>query len=72
MGAVSTGDDVTVQSNGKMTVTGASWTPGGVIYLSTNGTLTQTEPTTGFSQVVGIAHSADVIIIEIRKPIILA
>ena len=71
-GAVDSGDDVTVQSGGKMTVTGAGWTVGGLVYLSTNGTLTQTEPSTGISQVLGVAHSADVIIIEIRKQVILA
>ena len=71
MGAVSAGDDVTLQSGGKMTVTGAGWTAGSPVYLSTNGTLTQVEPVTGMSQVLGVAHGSDVIIIEVQKPVIL-
>lgn len=70
-GAVSSGEDVTVQNSGKLTVTGAGWTPNGLIFLSTNGTLTQTEPMSGISQVLGRAYSSDVMIIDIQRPIIL-
>ena len=72
MAAVSSGEDVTLQSGSKMIVTGAGWTPGGIIYTSTNGTLTQAEPTTGFSQKLGIAHNAETILIDISRPINLA
>jgi len=71
-GAVVGGNDVNVRSGGKITLTGAGWTPNGVIYLSTNGTLTQTEPITGLSQTIGKAHTSEIIIINIGKPIILA
>lgn len=71
-GAVSSGSDVTLQSGSKMTVVGAGWTPDQPIYVSTNGILTQTEPVSGFSQVLGVAHDSETIIIEIQKPIILA
>ena len=72
MGAVSSGADVTIKSGGKMVITGAGWLTGAPIYLSVNGTLTQTEPTTGFSQVLGMAHSSDTILINIQKQIILS
>lgn len=72
MVAVSSGEDVILQSGSKMTVTGAGWTPGGTIYVSTNGTLTQTEPTSGFSQKLGVAHDAETILIDISRPINLA
>jgi len=67
--AVTAGNPVTVQSGGKMTVTGAGWTPGEPVFLNTNGTLTQSQPATGISQVIGTAHSADVLLIEIARPI---
>ncbi len=70
MGAVSAGDDVTVQSGSKLTVSGAGWTPGQPVYTSVNGLLTQTEPTTGFSQVLGVAHDATTLLIEVQKPVI--
>lgn len=70
--ATTSGTNCEVQTGGKMVVPGAGWTPGGIIYASTNGTLTQTEPTSGFSQKLGVAHDAETIIIEISKPIILA
>jgi len=70
-GAVVGGNDVSVQSIGKMLTTSAGWTINDVIYLSTNGTMTQTEPTSGISQTLGKAHKSDSIIINIDKPIIL-
>ncbi len=70
VGAVSSGVDVTVQSGAKMTVSSAGWVIDLPIYLSTNGTMTQVEPTSGFSQVLGHAYKSDVIIIDIQKPII--
>lgn len=70
-GAVVGGNDVTLQSGSKMAVTGAGWAPGSPVFLSTNGTLTQTEPVAGLSQVLGIAHDAETILIEIVQPITL-
>ena len=68
--ATSSGDNTDVQTGGKMTVTAAGWTAGKPIFLSTSGTLTQTEPSSGISQVLGTAHGSDVILIEIDRPII--
>lgn len=69
MSATSSGENAKVQTGGKMTVTAAGWTPGAPVFLGANGTLTQTEPTSGISQVLGIAHGSDVILIEINQPI---
>lgn len=71
MGAVSAGEDVKVQFGDTMTVPGASWNPGSLVFLSTNGVLTQTVPSQGISQVVGIAQSQDLLLIDIQMPITL-
>ena len=44
-------------------------TTGGLIYLSANGTITQTVPTTGLLQVLGTALNATTINIKIQPPI---
>jgi hypothetical protein len=44
---------------------------GDPLYLSINGVLTQTAPTTGFHQQVGIATTATRVLIGIKQPIIL-
>ena len=71
-GAVSGGEDVVLQSGAKMVISGAGWTPGLPIFTGLNGVLTQVEPTSGFSQYLGMAHDSETIIIEIAKPINLA
>ena len=72
MGAVVSGVDVSLQTGSKMTVSGAGWTPDAPVYVSINGTLTQTEPASGFSQALGVAHDSETLLIEIQKPVILA
>lgn len=48
-----------------------SWTLDTPIFLSTNGLLTQTPPSTGFSQIIGFPVSATKAYISLREPIIL-
>jgi hypothetical protein len=64
------GGNVFIQNVGKITVTGAGWTPNGEVYLSTIGTLTQTKPTSGIVQILGIAHDTETLIIKITPIII--
>ena len=68
MGAISSGADVTLQSGGKMTVSGAGWTESLPVFVSTNGTLTQSAPVTGYVQQVGMAFDSETLIIEINEP----
>lgn len=42
---------------------------GSPVYASTNGTLTQTVPTSGFVQKLGVAIAADTCVIQIQPPI---
>lgn len=68
MGAVSSGADVTLQSGGKMVVSGAGWTEDLPVFVSTNGTLTQVVPVIGYVQQVGMAFDSQTLIIEISEP----
>ena len=67
--ATSSGEECIVQTSGKMIITSAGFTINELVYLSTNGTLTQTEPEYGISQVLGIAYDTDVLLIDIQRPI---
>jgi hypothetical protein len=58
-------DTISVQSIGKMTNPGWSWTPGAKIYYTNSGTLTESVPATGFIQQVAIAETATTITINI-------
>lgn len=69
--AAISGADVSFQAEGLMTDGSWSWSPG-MIYLSTTGQLTQTEPTSGFSQVLAVALSATTIMVSVEDPIVLA
>lgn len=48
-----------------------TWTLDQPVFLSTNGLLTQTPPSTGFSQIIGFPVSATKLYISLREPIIL-
>jgi len=71
-GAVSSGSEATVQVSGFITESGWNFTVGNPIFLSTNGHITQTAPTTGFCQIVAKPKTATTIFIEINEPFILA
>jgi hypothetical protein len=54
-----------------MTEAGWAWTIGSPVYLSANGTLSHTAPSSGFALVIGFALTATKIFIDIKQPIIL-
>jgi hypothetical protein len=58
-------DSIDVQSTGKMTNAGWSWTPGAKLYFTSSGTLTETVPSTGFIQQVAVAETATTITINL-------
>lgn len=70
-GAVSIGATATVTTYGTVTESSWSWTVGNPIFLSANGQLTQTAPTTGFRTIIGFPQTATSIFIDISEPITL-
>lgn len=70
-GACIAGALCSVVTSGDIVEPSWSWIAGGAVYLSSNGTLTQTAPTTGFILQVGVAVLPTKIIVGIRLPIIL-
>ena len=72
LNAAALGDDVTVQTYGKVTEPSWTWTPLEPLYLSTNGTLTQTAPTTGYLVRLGYAVSATSIMLAVEPALRLA
>lgn len=65
------GDVITAFQVGKIINLSWSWTPDLPLFVSTNGDMTQTVPTTGYSMIVGIAISATEINFEIKTPVVL-
>jgi len=70
MEAIDAGGNVNIQSGGKLTITGAGWTDTLPVYVSTVGALTQTKPTSGFIQEVGVAIGTDILLINIQNILI--
>ena len=71
-GAASIGTTATVTTFGSIEESGWNWTVGNPVFLSTNGMLTQTAPTSGFSLIVGRPKTATNLFIDILEPTILA
>ena len=71
LGAAASGASVEVLSYGPITEGSWSWTPGGALYLGTNGLLTQTPPVAPatFLVVVGYAIDATRILLDLHDPI---
>ena len=65
------GATIAIQQSGEMSLSGWNWTLGQPIFVGLNGPLTQTPPTAGFSQVIGIPLSATSISIWLQPPILL-
>ena len=63
------GTTVSVQYAGELTDALWTWTPDGVIYVSANGALTQTAPTSGTIQPIARALTATRILITIHPTI---
>lgn len=70
-GAISITATGTVATYGSVTESTWNWTIGTPVFLSTNGLLTQTPPTTGFRTIIGIPTSTDTLFVDISEPIIL-
>lgn len=66
--AFAAGDLVKVYTAGEIIESTWTWTPGPV-YLGTNGLLTQTVPTSGFVQQVGVAHEPTKLVVQILSSI---
>lgn len=64
--AASINDLVEIYTAGTVTNPAWNWTPGPV-YVNTSGTLTQTEPTTGYVVKVGVATASTKLLIDIDK-----
>lgn len=71
-GAAASGASVQIQTSGIMTEPSWAWTADLPVYCSTNGTLTQLAPASGFSLIMGIALSTTQIHIGAGMPIALA
>lgn len=70
--AISLGATGYVQTYGALTEPTWTWTMGTPVYLSTNGVLTQTPPSTGFSIRIGIPEDTTTLFVRIGEPIQLA
>jgi hypothetical protein len=67
-GAVSQGDEVTIKTDGARLENNTwNWT-GGLLYVGA-GALTETVPTTGFSQSIAVAVASDALIVQLGPPI---
>ncbi|MCZ7404485.1 MAG: hypothetical protein O8C67_06090 [Candidatus Methanoperedens sp.] len=69
--AVVSGDIPTVRCAGKMTEPTWSWDLDKFLYLSTNGLLTQTPPSSGFLLQMGYPLSTTSIMVDIKIPILI-
>ncbi len=69
-GAAADGAPISVQYAGEMIEPSWSWTPGLPIFCGVGGVLTQVNPSTGFSLVVGVASTPTVIVVGIKQPIV--
>jgi hypothetical protein len=68
--AIANGFVGVVVTFGTITNSGWAWTPGSSIFL--NGTaLSQTAPSTGFSQAIGVAKTSDTIFVSLSDPVLL-
>ena len=70
-GAVSIGSEATVQVSGFIEESSWNWNVDIPVFLSTNGQLTQSAITSGFSLIVGKPRTATNMFISISEPIIL-
>jgi len=70
VGAVESGNTATVQTYGELLEPSWTWTPGLPIFLTTNGQLSQTAPSSGFVLIIGTAQTATQVFINIKQPIV--
>ena len=72
MTSVSSGQKVMIRIGGEMIDSSWTWNTGGSVFLGTNGVLTQTIPTTGYSQVIGKPLSATSLFLNFQTAIKIA
>jgi hypothetical protein len=70
LGAVSIGENVSILLSGELDGF-FGLISGEIIYLSTNGLITQTPPPSGYIQKLGVALNPTTILINIQEPIVL-
>lgn len=70
-GAVAAGASATVATGGEITEPSWNWTLDQEVFLGTNGQMTQTPPSTGFSITIGFPTAATKLFIKIGTPIVL-
>ena len=65
------GAELVVQFSSTIVNIGWNWQPG-PIYLGPSGTISQTAPTVGFVQIIGIAINPTTILLQLQPPLVLA
>jgi hypothetical protein len=68
----SAGGTVSIQNGGTLVNAGWAFDTSKPVFLGTSGMLTQTPPSTGFVQVIGVPISATQLLIQMQPPILLA
>ncbi|WP_075322577.1 hypothetical protein [Acidithiobacillus albertensis] len=63
---------IDIQQLGEMSLSSWNWVLGNLIFVGPNGPLTQTPPTSGFSQIVGVPISATSMSIGLQAPVLIA
>jgi len=63
-------ESVIITTNGEVVEPSWSWSLGNV-YVGVNGALTQTVPTVGFVQIIGVATASDTLLVVPRIPILI-
>lgn len=71
LNAAADGDTLTIIQSGKVIEPSWTFTPNTHLFCGIDGTLTQTQPATGFSLVVGIAISPTEVLLGIKQPIVI-
>lgn len=72
LGAIAAGDNGDVLRSGEVVEPSWNWTLDQAVFLGSNGLLTQTQPLTGFSLIVGFPVSATKLFVSLREPLILS
>lgn len=64
---VSTGGTAVIRQSGTVTVSGATWTAGQVLYAGSGGAISTTPPTSGWVQIVGTALTATTMALKLGE-----
>jgi hypothetical protein len=67
--AASDSDIVNIVTAGPVTEATWNWTPKQPIYIGTNGTLTQTAPTSGYIRRIGFAQTSTTVYVQPSQPL---